>query len=89
MHTTPLGRLPARPNESLEVKRMASKCRPAPRPPFQREDGRWTFYDYPGGIQTEGGYYSTEDEAKQAYDRVYRIWFANKGCDGPVNAVID
>ena len=72
----------------MEVQKMAYKKRPAPQPPFQKEDGRWTFYDYPDGVQTEAGYYSTESEAREAYDKVYKIWFANKGCDGPVNAVI-
>ena len=68
---------------------MAYMKRPAPQFPFKKEDGRWTFYDYPGGEQTEAGHYLTENEAKEAYDKVYRIWFANNGYDGPINAVID
>lgn len=67
---------------------MAIKRRPAPEPPFQKANGRWTFYDCPGGTQIEAGEYSNQHDAQDAYDIVYRIWFANKGSDGPVNAVI-
>jgi hypothetical protein len=68
---------------------MAIKQRPGPGPPFQKESGKWTFYDYPNGVQTEAGEYATEDEAKGAWIKVQRIWIANKGGDGPINSVID
>ncbi len=67
---------------------MTVKQRPGPGAPFQKENGKWTFYDYPDGVQTEAGEYSTEDEAKDASIKVLRIWIANRGGDGPVNSVI-
>ncbi|HKT11578.1 MAG TPA: hypothetical protein VJW77_07105 [Terriglobia bacterium] len=67
---------------------MAYEQRLAPQAPFKKENGKWTFYDYPGGIQTEAGEYPTEEEAKDAFDKVYRIWFANKGGDGPINSTV-
>lgn len=68
---------------------MESTTRPAPDPPFQKANGKWTFYDYPKGVQTEAGVYETEDEAKAAFIKVHRIWIANGGGDGTINAVIN
>lgn len=68
---------------------MASNQRPGPSSPFRKENGKWTFYDYPKAVQTEAGEYPTEDEAKDASTKVLRIWIANDCADGPINSVID
>lgn len=68
---------------------MGSNTRPAPNPPFQKANGKWTFYDYPKGVKIEAGEYETEDKAKAAFIKVHRIWVANDGADGPINAVIN
>lgn len=68
---------------------MESNARPAPDPPFRKANGKWTFYDYPGGVKAEAGEYETEDGAKAAFIKVHRIWIANGCADGPINAVIN
>ena len=67
---------------------MANRQRPAPGAPFQKENGKWTFYDYPAGVRTEAGEYSTQCEAEDASIKVLRIWIANGCGDGPVNSVV-
>jgi len=71
------------------LEKMERNTRPAPAPPFQKENGKWTFYDYPKGVETEAGEYETETEAKAAFITVHRLWVANNGTDGPINAVIN
>ena len=66
---------------------MASNQRQGPGIPFQKENGKWTFYDYPKGVQTEAGEYATEDEAKDASITVFRIWEANGYGDGLVGVI--
>jgi len=68
---------------------MANNQRHSPGSPFHKENGKWTFYDYPEGVQTEAGEYPSEDEARAASIKVLRIWIANGGADGPINSVID
>ena len=67
---------------------MANNQWPVPSCPFQKENGKWTFYDYPNGVQKEPGECATEDNAKDASVKVLSMWIANKGGDGPINSVI-
>jgi hypothetical protein len=66
---------------------MSSNQRPGPGLPFQKENGKWTFYDYPKGVQIEAGEYPTEQDAKDASIKVLRIWYANGYADGPIGVI--
>jgi len=66
---------------------MPIQQQPSPSLPFQKDNGRWTFYAYPSGVQEEAGEYLDEDAAKQAAIKVWRIWEANGFSYGTVGVV--
>jgi hypothetical protein len=66
---------------------MTTPQQPMPSLPFQKDNGRWTFYAYPNGAQEEAGEYLDEDAAKQAAMMVWRIWEANGFTYGPIGVI--
>ncbi len=60
---------------------------PMPSLPFQKANGKWTFYAYPKGVQEEAGEYSDKETAEQASIKVWRIWKANGFTYGPIRVI--
>ena len=60
---------------------------PSPGLPFQKANGKWTFYAYPNGVQEEAGEYPNEEAAKEASIKVWRIWETNGFTYGPIGVI--
>ena len=43
---------------------MNTDQHPAPGPAIKKDNGKWTFYVFPDGIEREAGQYETEAAAK-------------------------
>ena len=50
---------------------------PAPSIPFQKENGKWAFFIYPQGVETEAGEYPTREAAEQWFIKAMRLWEVN------------
>ncbi len=66
---------------------MVDKIQPPPGTAFKKENGMWTFYVYPDGVQREAGDYPDEETAKDWSIRALRIWEVNGYKDGPIGII--
>jgi len=71
----------------MEDNAMSVPQDPMPGRPFEKENGKWTFYAYPNGVQEEAGEYPDKDTAEQASIKVWRIWEANGFNYGPIGVI--
>jgi hypothetical protein len=71
---------------ALEQNMTDAKQR-APGGPFLKENGKWTFYFYPHGVEQEAGEYADQDHAEQESIKMLRIWEANGFSYGPLGIV--
>jgi hypothetical protein len=56
---------------------MSDEKQPAPGPTIRKANGKWTFYVYPDGKESEAGQYETETAAKDARFKALLHWGAN------------
>jgi hypothetical protein len=49
---------------------------------FEKDDGKWTFYVYPKGVQQEADEYTDAETAREWADKALRHWYTNGGTYG-------
>ena len=56
---------------------MNTEKHSAPSAPIKKDNGKWTFYVFPGGEEREAGQFETEAAAKDARFKALLRWGSN------------